>query len=71
MSAALTRACMPSRRGSSPICAKSVSARASDRRRAVSVLMTSVAFPAIVLALRVVPMALANRFAFPQNCAVA
>ena len=50
---------MPPSSGASPICAKMVSALASDRRRAVSVLMTSVALPSIVLAPRTVPMALA------------
>ena len=56
---AAASACMPSRSGARPICARSVSAPASDRRRAVSVLMVRVALPSIVLALRVVPMALA------------
>ena len=59
VSKAAASACMPSRSGARPICASSVSAPASDRRRAVSVLIVRVAFPVIVLALRVVPIALA------------
>ena len=57
VSKAAASACMPSRSGARPICASSVSAPASDSRRAVSVLIVSVAFPVIVLALRVVPIA--------------
>ena len=71
VSTADASACSPSRSGASPICARIVSADTSERRRAVSTLMTSVALPVISLAPRVVPMAREYSSALPQNCAVA
>lgn len=59
VSSAAASAWTPSRRGARPIWARIVSAPASERRRAVSVLITKVALPSMLLAPRVVPMALA------------